>query len=372
MIRRYSLLIGLLVAGRAVGAQDPTPGIDLPTDLRASITTGAGGFVGIPVVRSTPMLGFGVGAVGAFLFRIDSTSPQSVIGAGGVYSDTQSWMFAVGSRVHFHGGSRNGAAGVAFFGLNYDFFGVGIDDGDAKQSVPISQDGDAEMVDLLGRLIGRFYAGPRYVHRGVTTTLKETGGSAHVTQLAGQTPDYNLSALGIGTSYDTRDDGAAPHNGTLAEVTAMFGRDWLGTDNSYNYYRGWINQYIRVPAIRGVVALRLAGCSVDANAPVWELCLYGIDSDLRGYSGGRYRDRTMFATQAEARIPFGDRFGSAFFGGLGTVAPSFSAVATDRLLPSAGLGLRYLVSESYHLNVGADVAWGKNGAAFYLRLGEAY
>src|SRR4051794_26382483 len=99
MIRRYSLLIGLLFTGRAVGAQDPTPGIDLPTDARSTITTRAGGFVGIPVVRSTPMLGFGIGAVGAFLFRIDSASPQSVVGAGGVYSDTQSWMFAVGSRV---------------------------------------------------------------------------------------------------------------------------------------------------------------------------------------------------------------------------------------------------------------------------------
>jgi hypothetical protein len=44
----------------------------------------------------------------------------------------------------------------------------------------------------------------------------------------------------------------------------------------------------------------------------------------------------------------------------------------DQLLPAGGVGLRYLVWESWHVKVGADVAWGRNGAAFYLRLGEAY
>jgi len=371
---RNSLIIFLLlVAGRIAAAQDPTPGADLPTDARSPInSTGAGGFVGVPVVRSTPQLGFGLGAVGAFLFRIDSASPQSVVGAGGVYSDTQSWLFGVGSRVLFHGGSRDGAAGVALFELNYDFFGVGVKNGDADHSIPISQSGDAEMLQMLGRVYGRFFAGPRYLHRGVTTTLKERAATDPISDVARLHPDYNLSALGLESAYDTRDQDASPHRGTMAEAAAMFGRDWLGTDQPFNYYRGWINHYVALSSGGAVLALRALGCSVDANAPVWELCLYGVQSDLRGYAGGRYRDRTMFATQAEFRVPVVDRLGAAAFGGVGGVAPAFSAYSTDHLLPAGGAGLRYLVSESYHLNVGADVAWGKNGAAFYLRLGEAY
>ena len=121
-----------------------------------------------------------------------------------------------------------------------------------------------------------------------------------------------------------------------------------------------------------VLALRLTGCSVDAHAPIWELCMYGINADLRGYAGGRYRDRTMFASQAELRVPLVDRLATNLFGGLGTVAPSLSAIALPDLLPSAGLGLQYLVPGPYRLNVGSDVAWGKNGAAFYLRLGDAF
>jgi outer membrane protein assembly factor BamA len=346
--------------------------VELPTDARSPITKGSGGFVGLPVVRSTPTLGFGVGAVGAFLFRVDSASPQSVIGAGGVYSDTQSWLFEVGSRVYLHGGSRNGAVGLSFFDFRYDFFGVGMADGNADRSVPIAQNGDAQMINFLGRLIGPLFVGPQYLHRGVSTTLRETGGPAEVTQLAKQTPGYNVSALGIDAVYDTRDRIEAPHHGTQAELQSMFARDWLGTDHPYNFYRGWINQYIDIPAIDAVVALRATGCSVGANAPVWELCLYGIDSDLRGYVAGRYRDRTMFTTQGEFRVGLVERLEGAFFGGVGTVASSFSAVAMDQLLPSGGFGARYLVSEIYHLNVGADVAWGKNGAAFYFRLGDAF
>ena len=372
MTRHYNLLIALVAVSRVAMAQDPTPGIDLPTDARSPMVAQHGGFIGVPVVRSTPQLGLGLGAVGAFLFGIDSASPKSVVGAGGVYSDTQSWLFAVGSRVFWNAGARDGAIGAAFFGLRYDFFGVGFDEGNAGQSVPISQNGDAQMIELLGRLIGRFYAGPRYLHRGVTTSLRETDGSAELNQLAQQNNDYNISALGVETSYDTRNEQNSPTNGTLAEVQAMFARGWLGTDDQFNWYRGWINQYVALSGHDAVLALRLTGCSVGAGAPVWELCLYGVQSDLRGYAGGRYRDKTMFSTQAEFRLPVYDRFGVVAFGGLGAVAPSFSAVAMDQLLPAGGVGVRYLVFEAYRVKVGADVAWGRNGAAFYLRLGEAY
>jgi outer membrane translocation and assembly module TamA len=80
----------------------------------------------------------------------------------------------------------------------------------------------------------------------------------------------------------------------------------------------------------------------------------------------------MFSTQAEFRVPIVDRFGAVAFGGFGAVSSSFSAVAMDQLLPAVGVGVRYLLFESYRVRIGADVAWGRNGAQFYLRLGEAY
>jgi hypothetical protein len=323
MNNHYTTLIALLAIGRIAQAQDPTPGVDLPTDARSSITARDARYVGIPVLRSTPMLGFGLGAVGAMFGRLDSASSPSVIGVGGAYSQTRSWMF------------------------------------------------DAEMVEMLGRLMGNLYVGPRYLHRGVTTTLRDASATDPLTAIARQNQDYQLSALGIEAAYDTRDSMDAPHHGTEAELSVLFGRDWLGTTDSYNGYRGWINHYVALPS-HSVLGLRLAGCSVDANAPIWELCMYGINADLRGYAGGRYRDRTMFATQAELRVPLVSRLATNLFGGVGSIAPSISSIAMPELLPSAGIGLQYLVPGSHRLTVGSDVAWGKNGAAFYLRLGNAF
>jgi outer membrane protein assembly factor BamA len=367
----YKTLIALLALGRMAQGQDPTPGVDLPTDARASIATGGTRYVGIPVLRATPMLGIGLGAVGAVNGRLDSASSPSVLGIGGAFSQTRSWMFAVGSRVFFHGDARRGAAGVSFFDFRYDFFGVGVDQAHAHHSIDVSQRGDAEMLEMLGRLMGKLYVGPRYLHRGVLITLPSADSADPVAAVARQDQDYQLSALGLQAEYDSRDRVSAPTHGTQAELSVLFARDWLGTTDPHNSYRGWINHYVALPS-NSVLAFRLTGCSVDAGAPIWELCLYGINSDLRGYAGGRYRDRTMFTSQAELRVPLTPRFGTNLFGGVGTIGPSISSIAAPNVLPSGGLGVQNLVSASYHLNVGGDVAWGKNGAAFYLRLGDAF
>ena len=377
MIRRYGLLITLVLCSRVAMAQDPTPGIELPTDSRSPETPGMrnGGFIGIPVVLSTPQLGFALGGVGALLFSIDSASPKSIVGVGAAYSDTQSWLAEIASRVYFQNGARTGAVGFLFFGFNYDFFGVGFEQGNADRSVDISQNGDAQMIEYLGRLVGRFYLGPRYLHRAVGTSLAKletTSATDSVAILARSDNSYQVSALGLEGQYDSRNIPDEPTNGTLGEIQGMFSRGWLGSDPQFNWFRGWINQYVALSSHDAVLALRLQACGVGSTAPVWELCLYGLDSDLRGYAAGRYRDNTMFTGQAEFRIPIVDRFGAVAFGGVGAVEPSFSDVSMNQLLPSGGVGVRYLIWESWHIKVGADVAWGRNGAAFYLRLGEAY
>jgi len=367
MIRRYSLLIVLLAVCRSAMAQDPTPGVELPTDARTQIGTRHGGFVGIPVVTSTPTLGFGLGAVGAFLFSLDSASSKSAVGIGGAYSDTQSWIFEAGGRVAFHADARQGAAGA-------NFFGVGFEQGNAGNSVDISQNGDAQMLQMLGRTKGRLYVGLKYLHRGISTSIRkvEPSTSDTVLALAKSEPSANTSALGFKAEYDSRNQQNEPSHGTEADFEVMFASTWLGTDDPYAWWRGWINQYVALNAHDAVLAMRLTGCSTGHAAAIWELCLFGVNSDLRGYAGGRYRDNSMFSAQAEFRVPIVDRFGAVLFGGVGAVEPRFQDLAWDQLLPAGGLGVRYLLYESWHIKVGADVAWGRNGAAFYLRLGEAF
>ena len=65
----------------------------------------------------------------------------------------------------------------------------------------------------------------------------------------------------------------------------------------------------------------LAGKNIAAgDAPFFLLSTFGGQTDLRGYPSGRYRDRMMYALQAEYRWQFNDWWVFSGFAGVGEVA----------------------------------------------------
>ena len=121
-----------------------------------------------------------------------------------------------------------------------------------------------------------------------------------------------------------------------------------------------------------MLALRGYLCQVSDRTPLFDLCMFGSNSDLRGYETGRYRDRTMFAAQAEYRFPLAGRFGGVVFGGTGKVAPSFGDMGDQPDLPSIGFGLRWLAAEKARVNLSVDVARGRDSTSLYVYVKEAF
>ena len=69
--------------------------------------------------------------------------------------------------------------------------------------------------------------------------------------------------------------------------------------HTYQYYKVAFNKYASLTEHQ-VLAFRGMGCAAAGKrVPVYDLCLFGAQNDLRGYTTGRYQDRRMFATQAE-------------------------------------------------------------------------
>jgi hypothetical protein len=62
----------------------------------------------------------------------------------------------------------------------------------------------------------------------------------------------------------------------------------------------------------------------------------------------------------------------AVFAGVGEVAKDLRDLGLENLLPSAGGGLRYMVSEKERVNLSIDYARGREGAALYFYIGEAF
>ena len=97
---------------------------------------------------------------------------------------------------------------------------------------------------------------------------------------------------------------------------------------------------------------------------------------MRGYYGGRYRDRNYLAGQAELRYRMSERLGVVGF--LGTGEVFHSTFTFPALKPNYGGGIRYFVDTEKGLSIRADYAVGQKMAGearqsgFYIGLGQAF
>jgi hemolysin activation/secretion protein len=151
----------------------------------------------------------------------------------------------------------------------------------------------------------------------------------------------------------------------------VFGLKGLGSDFEHDKVTLNANVYRPLDA-KTVFAARAAYCGVSEGGPFYDLCLYGMNSDLRGYETGRYRDRGYWATQVELRRHLWGRFGAALFAGVGETMATPTSFGDGKLLPAGGVGVRFRPSKETSLNMRLDFAWGIDSNAIYLSLGEAF
>ena len=372
-----------------LGASDPTdlprplpldPEVVAPPSGTAPAKTEKRGseLVVAPIPIVNPTFGSGLALVAGLVFPIDKSdkdSPPTVLGVGGFYTDNKSYSVAAAIRTYLDH-DRWRVLGIAATGkLNYDFFGVGSGAGSAGNSVPLSQNVNAYGAEVLRRVSSVLFAGARYVYARSTIRVDEENPDVPVPE---RDREDTSAALGLHVQADSRDSTFNPTRGVLADLKAEFNDPAFGASRTYQSYSAAGNVYASVGE-REILAMRLSACSAQGDTPLYALCLFGSRNDLRGYDIGRYRDRVMFATQAEYRLSlpeslgFFGKFGFVAFAGVGEVARTFSALNSDDLLPSFGAGIRFLVAKQNRINFRIDYAWGKSGSkGLYIGVGEAF
>jgi len=117
-----------------------------------------------------------------------------------------------------------------------------------------------------------------------------------------------------------------------------------------------------------------SGAAPYFDVPATVMDTYGRSA--RGYQDGRYRGERLVYGEAEYRAPLmrNGLVGLVVFTTMTTVSDRQSGEALfDAVAPSAGGGLRLLLSKRSRTNLCFDVAWGKDGASgVYLALQEAF
>ena len=151
----------------------------------------------------------------------------------------------------------------------------------------------------------------------------------------------------------------------------MYATPKLGGDVSYRSLRSQYAQYWsvapdvvfagQVSFVRSMATCLLPSCASMAQAMT-----------CAATPAAQYRDRSMYTVQGETRWQFAERWGAVLFAGIGSVANRVSDLLSVTQLPSAGVGLRWLASKQYKVNLSLDVAVGRDGSAVYLYIGEAF
>lgn len=181
--------------------------------------------------------------------------------------------------------------------------------------------------------------------------------------------------LGLGVVYDDRHNVLNVRRGNFSELAFM---NFSPAINNFSFSEITSETRIFRPVGKNnVIAWHLLGRFMTGEVPFNQLALMGGESLMRGYYLGRFRDKNMIASQVEFRmlplpLPFTDRIGAAAFAGAGSVFPEFSAAAINKVVWSAGGGLRFLLFPKKDIYTRFDVAFTQEGSGFYLFIGESF
>jgi outer membrane protein assembly factor BamA len=305
------------------------------------------------------------------LYNPNNEPHQWISGAGAVLTSRGTKGGAL-----FHSMSL-GQDRIRLFGLisyvhnNTKYTGIGVEAGDENDILDLLSNQFTVQARAQIRVFPHGYVGVRL--RLVDIKAKP---DANTTSLTPPPPadqlDSTLFMIGPTFAYDTRDSPTQPHSGVYINGSWLFGFKALGDSFKHNKLQLAANTYIPF-GTKTVVAARASFCSAGGEVPYYDLCLFGASDDLRGYPAGRYRDRASWAVQAELRQHIVGRWGAVAFIGLGGIAPSAGDIVDNgNLLPSAGLGVRYLPFKNNDIQLRADFAFGKNDKGVDVGISEAF
>lgn len=326
-----------------------------------------------PIPISSPAVGSGLILAFGYVFKLnqdDKLSPPSTVGLVGAFTNSGSRGGGIGGRLYFSENKYQTTFALVKGRVNFDFFGIGRIPGREPISVPLKMGGTVFFGEFL-RNVGRdIFIGPRYQRRNLYVRpdgIQTPGGfEIPVTDIQAVS-----SALGFHVQRDKRDSTFYPTKGSLFDVTGDFFGKWLGSRRHYQTYKVSYSGFHQL-APKQILAYRGVVCTANQSVPFYDLCLYGTNNDLRGYTAGEFQNRRMFATQAEYRRALKGRFGVVAFGGIGGVARRWNAFRSDELLPAAGAGLRFTLDKKNRINYRVDFGVGREGHTLSIGIGEAF
>ena len=185
------------------------------------------------------------------------------------------------------------------------------------------------------------------------------------------------AGFGLILRYDSRDIPVDAWEGIYFNVSTTFYSPSLGGDNQYQVYLIDYRQYQSIVRKGRTLAWQIKARFGAGDIPYGEMSQLGSPFDLRGYTWGRYRDKSMFYLLAEYRHMFlkqsGElsKHGAVGWIGSGTVFDTQTLQEnTNGWLPNFGIGYRLEVQPRMHVRF--DFGIGRETSGFYFNFNQAF
>jgi outer membrane protein assembly factor BamA len=274
-----------------------------------------------------------------------------------LYSDQSKWFFL-------------GKIRYQRFPLLY--YGIGPE-APAEELARVDANSIAIRERVLRQVRGNLYLGLEVDYQQLSEVSFNIAGEEAISLPLGNEGSANLG-LGVGLVYDNRHNVLNVREGFFGETGFLRYDDAWGSDFSFTHY--FLDaRYFKTVARNQVLATQVYGAYMDGNVPFNQLALMGGESLMRGYYLGRYRDKSLLATQLEYRFlpfPFSKRWGAAAFLAAGGVAPVPREINLGDWQLAGGAGVRFLIFPGKDIYTRFDVAFTREGPGYYFFIGEAF
>lgn len=368
----WALLAMVVPAGSAI-ADTTQEEIETTTDLVSDLGQATERII-VPVPLSSPQLGGGLALGVAWFYTPEGSGRPWTTGAGALKTSNGTWAVAGFQQMALDNDLYRIDALGGVGRINSKFYGIGDAVSTDRPYADMSQRATYLRLGASARVATGFYAGARLKYVDETITLTPPADMERALDITEPLVETRTIALGPILAFDTTRESFARTSGVLVSAEWLFSRS-LREDDDYDFAKANLtaNEYLSLGSGTGsVLALRQSLCLASRSTRFSDLCQFGSNSNLRGYEAGEYRDRVTWSAQAEWRRHLAGKFGMVAFAGVGGVAGDLGSLADGPLLPSAGVGLRYLVARENGVNLRFDVAWGRHSSGIYVSIGEAF
>lgn len=370
MTRRLGLvLLAFLCSPPAAASEAPADSV---------LVDGSRTLVPFPFYFYSPETGSGGGASLSVITRAPgshASARPSNLGLIALYTENRQYTLAINVDRYWSGETWHLTASGGLSEFPGEFYGIGSrTDADAAEDFTPRTRMLALGLERSWR--GDWQIGPTIALASQDILGREPEGYLQTRQPPGW-DGGGLLAIGLGATRDRRDHVFFPRAGTWVRLESLGASSSLAGDFDYTthsadlrWYRGLGDEQTWG---RPVVALRARLVHSAGTMPFTLLPGLGGANLLRGYYEGRFRERELYALQAELRLGHYKRMGLNLFGEIGDVARRVGEFRIDGVKATYGLGLRVLLSRKEQLHLRADFGMTDEGeGGFYLNFLEAF